>query len=142
MMTSNGMFELKFSPETNEVLSKSSGYLTPEQAIRNFFWLYRRNIENEWWNVIGIDDDFMKPEKVSWAWVLDYYTVHKAALDKIGITELHMKQFFPYVQYNQATSPANWEASDKSRLQDISWDNQESKKRGRRASVEKSVKSE
>lgn len=136
-MTTDGL-EIRLDDEMQAVINRAAWYLTPEQAIRNFFWLYKRDVIDENGHVRDIDDDFRNDIKVKKAGVYEYYTTHKVHLDAIGITEAHMKQFFPYVQFNQIASPTAWKTEDKSWLQTVSDDSGEPQKRKRKPSVPKS----
>jgi hypothetical protein len=64
--------------------------------------------------------------------------MHKESLERLGITEVHMKQLFPYVNFVKTTSTPTWKASAESGLQVLSDDNWEPQKRKRKPSVPKS----
>ena len=47
------------------VLNRSAGYLTPEQCVRNFFGLYRRDVLDANGNICDYDDDLREPPSLS-----------------------------------------------------------------------------
>ena len=130
--------EIRLGDEMKAVLNRSAGYLTPEQCVRNFFGLYRRDVLDANGNICDYDDDLRNDAKLKKAWVYDYLDLHKENLERLGITEAHMKQLFPYVNFVKTTSAPAWKASTESGLQVLSDDNWEPQKRKRKPSVPKS----
>ena len=63
--------------------------------MRNFFWLYRRDVLDANGNVCDYDDDMRNEVKIKQAWVYDYLDLHKENLERLWITEDHMKNYSP-----------------------------------------------
>lgn len=136
-MTTDGL-EIKLGDEMKAVLNRSAWYLSPEQCIRNFFWLYRRDVLDANGNVCDYDDDLRNDAKLKKAWVYDYLDMHKESLERLWITEAHMKKIFPYVNFVKTGSNPTGATQNESWLQTLSEDSWEPKKRTRKASVPQS----
>lgn len=136
-MTTDGL-EIKLGDEMKAVLNRSAWYLSPEQCIRNFFWLYRRDVLDANGNVCDYDDDLRNDAKLKKAWVYDYLDMHKESLERLWITEAHMKQIFPYVNFVKTGSTPTGATQNESWLQTLSEDSREPKKRTRKSSVPQS----
>lgn len=130
--------EIRLGSEMQAVLNRSAWYLTPEQCIRNFFWLYRRDVLDANGNVCDYDDDLRNDAKLKKAWVYDYLDMHKENLERLGITEAHMKQIFPYVNFVKTGSNPTGATQNESWLPTVSEDSGEPKKRTRKSSIPQS----
>ena len=130
--------EIRLGDEMKAVLNRSAGYLTPEQCVRNFFGLYRRDVLDANGNICDYDDDLRNDAKLKKAWVYDYLDMHKESLERLWITEAHMKQIFPYVNFVKTTSAPTGATQNESWLPTLSEDSREPKKRTRKSSVPQS----
>lgn len=136
-MTTDGL-EIKLGDEMKAVLNRSAWYLSPEQCIRNFFWLYRRDVLDANGNVCDYDDDLRNDAKLKKAGVYDYLDMHKESLERLWITDAHMNQIFPYVNFVKTGSTPTGATQNESWLPTLSEDSREPKKRTRKSSVPQS----
>ena len=95
------------------------GRFTTEEVIRNFFDLKKQKEYDDKGNVANLIDEMLNPSLVARQWVADFYK-YEERLNQLWVTEQDIRNYFPYVQFNERASVTNEETPSEWGLHNVS----------------------